>query len=98
MAKTPTPTQAAKTDFKIDDAVAVPPRTKDVPEYGIPFANLKKGQSLVIPSSIPKEHARLLIGRYSRAEKLDMPTRTEKNAKGDEIGIRVWNNGPKAAE
>lgn len=80
--------------FKIETGVAVPPRAKDVPEYGIPFDQMKKGASMVIPySAVPKEHARLLVMRWAREEKLSVATRTEKQD-GEEVGLRFWHNGP----
>lgn len=91
--KTP---QTVSVGFSIDDKVAVPPRTKEVPEYNIPFDKLTKGKSIMLPySMVPKEHARLLVGRYFRKNELDFVTRTEKDADGDEIGLRIWHNGPK---
>lgn len=94
------PSSAKAAAFAIEDGIAVPPRTKEVPDYGIPFDGLKKsGQSLLIPfSAVPVEHARLLVQRYMRQNEDEktgektvvLVTRTEKAANGDTVGLRVW--------
>ena len=89
--------QPAAPTFKIEDGKEIPSRTKDVPEYNIPFASMKEGQSILLRfADVPLAHARLLVMRYSRKEKVEMPTRTEKDANGDAIGLRVWRGAAQA--
>lgn len=86
--------------FNIESGVTVPSRQKDIPDYGIPFEKMKKGDSLLLPfDQIPLEHSRVLVQRFARtgvkdkdgnAVPQDMPTRTEKDESGKAIGLRVW--------
>ena len=79
--------------FELDEGVAVPPRSKEVPDYGIPFEKLPTDGSksvLVKYANVPKEHIRLLSQRFMRHNKASLTTRTEKDAGGKEIGIRIW--------
>lgn len=77
--------------IKIETGIAVPSRQKEIPDYGIPFATMKKGESVLLPfSDIPLEHARVLVQRFARQEEVEMITRTEKDDKGVAVGLRVW--------
>lgn len=81
--------------FFIDDGYSVPPRTVNLPDYGLMevFARMLKGQSVLLRfADIPVDHARTYVQRFSRSEtpKAQMITRAEKNADGDVIGLRVW--------
>lgn len=105
MAKPATKPAQAQTEsagFEIEDSVVVPPRSKDIPDYGLPelFGKMKAGQSVMIPfAKVPVEHTRALVQRFTRdVEKgqppIHMVTRTELGgADGKEkIGLRVWRN------
>lgn len=96
------PTQTESAGFEIEDNLAVPPRSKDIPDYGLSalFGKMKPGQSVLIPfAKVPIEHIRTLVQRFSRdvekgADPINMVTRTELGgADGKEkIGLRVWRN------
>lgn len=103
MAKKPNQSQTSEKpalSFEIETGVAVPPRSKDVPDYGIPFAALPTDGSasvLVKYDQVPKEHIRLLSQRFMRHNKATLTTREEKD--GDvAVGIRIWRGPDKPAE
>lgn len=99
------PIKTASPQFQIDDAQPVPPRTKNIDDRGLPalFAQMKAGQSVVIPfDKVPVAETRTLVQRFARnggpadakgkGTAVDMVTRTEKDADGNAIGLRVWRN------
>ena len=106
MAKKPTPKNESQTaaplfSFDLEEGVAVPPRSKEVPDYGIQFAALPTdgSRSVMVPyAQVPKEHIRLLVQRFGRDNKATFTTREEKDANGAKIGIRIWRGADKPAE
>lgn len=84
--------------FKIEDGLTMPAARQRIPDYDIPFKDMKVGQSILLPyAEIPVEHARGVVTRFMRRnEEAVLVTRTE--MKGDkEIGLRVWRQADKAS-
>lgn len=83
--------------FEIKSDVEIPARGVELPDYGIPFAELKVGDSVFIPipdangeNGVPTDHVRTLALRHARETGAQFTMRTIKNDDGEATGVRVW--------